>query len=121
MEFASGQIGILETALAFSGDDKAPKSKLEVTGRTDTSTTFTFSINEPANVYYTLDGSRPTLSSPKLVSSGMREGSQQITVNKTTQVRWFSVDIAGNVENDYKPAGNNNNYKQEKVEVRKVR
>jgi hypothetical protein len=121
MEFASGQIGILETALAFSGDDKAPKSKLEVTGRTDTSATFTFSINEPANVYYTLDGSRPTRNSPKLVSSGMREGTQQLTINKTTQVRWFSVDIAGNVENNYKPDGKNNNYRQEKVEVRKVR
>ena len=51
----------------------------------------------------------------------MREGSQQITVNTTTQVSWFSVDIAGNVENNYKPAGNNDNYKKEKVEVRKVR
>ncbi|MFC7640636.1 hypothetical protein ACFQX6_06185 [Streptosporangium lutulentum] len=51
----------------------------------------------------------------------MREGSQQLTVNKSTQVRWFSIDIASNVENNYKPNGNSNNYKQEKVEVRKVR
>ncbi|WP_405149910.1 M14 family metallopeptidase [Sphaerisporangium sp. NBC_01403] len=121
MEFASGQIAILEVARAFADDKQNPSSKLDVTGRTDTTTTFTFKIDEPANVYYTLDGSRPTLTSQKLTSSGMREGSQQITVGKTTEVHWFAVDIAGNVEKNYRPDGNGNNYMKEKVEVRKVR
>jgi X-Pro dipeptidyl-peptidase len=33
----------------------------------------------------------------------MREGASSITVDKTTEVKWFSVDIAGNVENGYNP------------------
>ncbi|MFG1754050.1 chitobiase/beta-hexosaminidase C-terminal domain-containing protein [Streptosporangium sandarakinum] len=121
MEFASGQIAILEVAKAFADDRERPGSDLKVTGRTGTSTTFTFEVDEPANVYYTLDGSRPTLSSPKLAAAGMREGAQRITVEKTTEVRWFAVDIAGNVEKNYKPEGNGNNYRKEKVEVRGTR
>ncbi|MFJ2033784.1 M14 family zinc carboxypeptidase [Streptosporangium sp. NPDC087985] len=112
MEFASGQIGILEVARAFAEDRQRPESDLKVTGRTDTSTTFTFTTNEPANVYYTLDGSRPTLNSAKLAAAGIREGAQQITLDKTTEVRWFAVDIAGNVEK---------NYRKEEVEVHKAR
>ncbi|MFF0248491.1 M14 family zinc carboxypeptidase [Streptosporangium sandarakinum] len=121
MEFASGQIAILEVAKAFADDRERPGSDLKVTDRTGTSTTFTFEVDEPANVYYTLDGSRPTLNSPKLAAAGMREGAQRITVEKTTEVRWFAVDIAGNVEKNYKPEGNGNNHRKEKVEVRGTR
>jgi hypothetical protein len=121
MEFANGQIAILEVARSFSDDRDRPKSKLEVIGRTDTSATFTFQTDEPANVYYTLDGSRPTLNSPKLAAAGMREGAQQITVDKTTEVHWFAVDIAGNVEDNYKPDGGSKDYRQETVKVRDVR
>jgi hypothetical protein len=121
MEFSSGQIAILEVARAFADDKERPESDLKVTGRTDTSTTFTFTLDEPANVYYTLDGGRPTLSSPKLTAAGMREGPQQLTVDKTTEVHWFSVDIAGNVERNYRPDGHGDNYRRERVEVREVR
>ncbi|WP_424534904.1 OmpL47-type beta-barrel domain-containing protein [Sphaerisporangium viridialbum] len=118
MEFANGQIAILEVARAFADDHERPESDLKITSRTDTSTTFTFKINEPANVYYTLDGSRPTLNSLKLASAGMRESAQQITVDKTTEVSWFAVDIAGNVEKNYKPDGNGKNYNKETVKVK---
>ncbi|GAA3819665.1 M14 family zinc carboxypeptidase [Sphaerisporangium flaviroseum] len=117
MEFATGQIAILEVARAFAADKDRPDSRLKVTGRTGTSATFTFEIDEPANVYYTLDGSRPTLSSPKLTSSGMREGTQQLTVTRTTDVHWFAVDIAGNVERNYRPDGHGGNYRSQKVVV----
>ncbi|MFC4588477.1 M14 family metallopeptidase [Sphaerisporangium corydalis] len=119
MEFAGGQIAILEVARAFSKDKDRPESRLQVTGRTPASATFTFSIDEPANLYYTLDGSRPTLHSTKLTSSGAREGTQRITVNATTEVRWFSVDIAGNVERGYRPDGGGGGYRKERVEVGK--
>ncbi|GES13255.1 hypothetical protein Amac_068520 [Acrocarpospora macrocephala] len=117
MEFANGQIAILEVARAFSQDRRRPDSKLRITGGTGTSTSFTFLTNEPANVYYTLDGSRPTLNSPKLTAAGMREGAGQITVNQTVEVRFFAVDIAGNVENNYQPDGNGNNYNDKRVKV----
>ncbi|MEV0154912.1 hypothetical protein AB0H57_14360 [Micromonospora sp. NPDC050686] len=47
----------------------------------------------------------------------MREGNQTLTVNGTTTVNWFSVDIAGNVESNYKPDGNSKNYNKQKVTV----
>ena|GEM_PF-4754358 len=96
---------------------KRPVSKLKITGRTATSATFVFEVDKPANVYYTLDGRRPTFDSRKLWAAGRREGTRQITVDKTTEVSWFSVDVAGNVEKNYKPTGNGKNYNRETVKV----
>ncbi|WP_432925088.1 M14 family metallopeptidase [Microbispora sp. CA-135349] len=120
MEFSNGQIGILEVAQMYQKDKQKPESKLVVAGETDGSTTFTFTVDEPANVYYTLDGSRPTLSSPKLTSSGMREGAAKISVDKTTEVHWFAMDLAGNTENGYKPDGNGKKYNTQTVTVREA-
>jgi hypothetical protein len=117
MEFANGQIGILDVALAYEKDKKSPKSTLSVTEQGDTSAKFTFKVNEPATIYYTIDGSRPTLNSPKLKAAGLREGPELITVTKTTDVKWFSVDIAGNVENHYKPDGKDTKYRHQTVSV----
>jgi chitobiase/beta-hexosaminidase-like protein len=117
MEFANGQVAILEAALAYAKDREPPRSDLVVTDRQGGATTFTFSVNEPATVYYTLDGSRPTLTSPKLRSAGQREGAETITVTRTTEVHWFAVDIAGNVEQRYRPDGTDDNYRHETVTV----
>ncbi|SDZ32836.1 Chitobiase/beta-hexosaminidase C-terminal domain-containing protein [Micromonospora pattaloongensis] len=117
MEFASGQIAILEVAQAFAADKQRPVSKLKVTGKAAGAKTFTFAIDEPANIYYTLDGSRPTFNSTKLTASGMREGAQQITITGKTMVNWFAVDIAGNVENNYKPDGTRHNYNSQTLYV----
>jgi len=117
MEFANGQIGILEVALAYENDKKAPRSTLSITAHDAASTRFTFGVNEPATVYYTLDGSTPTLNSPKLKSAGLREGPESITVDKTTEVKWFSVDIAGNIERNYKPDGTDRRYRHQVVTV----
>jgi hypothetical protein len=118
MEFANGQIAILEVALAYTRDHEPPASELVVRDQQDGSTAFSFTTGEPATVYYTLDGSRPTLSSPKLRAAGTREGPESITVTATTEVKWFSVDIAGNVERRYRPDGTDNNYRHETVTVR---
>jgi hypothetical protein len=117
MEFANGQIGILEVALAYEKDKKAPESTLAVTGQDAGSTRFTFKVDEPRTVYYTPDGSRPTLKSPKLKAAGLREGPETITITKTTEVKWFSVDIAGNIENHYKPDGEDTRYRHQTVSV----
>ncbi|MFF3664908.1 M14 family metallopeptidase [Microtetraspora malaysiensis] len=117
MEFSSGQVAILEVARGYANDHKQPSSELKITGKSADSTSFTFAVDEPANIYYTLDGSRPTLSSPKLTAAGMREGAQQITVGTTTEVHWFAVDIAGNTEKNYKPDGNGKNYNKARVVV----
>ncbi|NHC45502.1 M14 family zinc carboxypeptidase [Motilibacter aurantiacus] len=110
MEYANGQLGIVDVALSFQLDATAPESALQVTSRTATSTTFTVSTSEPATVHYTLDGSRPTLASPKLQAAGLREGAQSLTVTTGTTVNWFAVDPRGNVENGYAPAGTGAGY-----------
>ncbi|MFD0855895.1 M14 family zinc carboxypeptidase, partial [Actinomadura adrarensis] len=115
MEFANGKIAILEVALAYAKDRTPPRSTLAVTGRDGTGTKFTFQHSEPATIYYTLDGSRPTLGSRKLQISGMREQAETITITRTTEVKWFAVDIAGNVENRYRPDGNGHNYRRQIV------
>ncbi|SBT55052.1 Chitobiase/beta-hexosaminidase C-terminal domain-containing protein [Micromonospora narathiwatensis] len=117
MEFANGNIGILEVARAYATDKIQPKSTVKIVSQQPGATTFTFTTSEPANVYYTLDGSRPTFNSPKLALAGMREGVQNLTVNSNTTINWFSVDIAGNVESNYKPDGNGKNYNKQTVTV----
>ncbi|MFI6328544.1 M14 family zinc carboxypeptidase [Micromonospora chersina] len=117
MEFANGNIAILEVARAYATDKIQPKTSLKIVKQEAGATAFTFSTSEPANVYYTLDGSRPTYSSAKLALAGMREGVQNITVNSDTTVNWFSIDIAGNVEGNYKPDGEGKNFNEQRVAV----
>ena len=117
MEFANGDIGILEVARAYATDHVQPSSAVRIVKQEPGATTFTFGTSEPSNVYYTLDGSRPTYGSPKLALAGMREGVQTITVNSTTTVNWFSIDIAGNVESNYNPDVEGTNYNKATVAV----
>ncbi|HEY1106644.1 MAG TPA: chitobiase/beta-hexosaminidase C-terminal domain-containing protein, partial [Agromyces sp.] len=66
--------------------------------------------------FYTLDGSKPTLSSTMYASAGVREGAETLTVPSGTRINWFSVDAAGNVEKNYQPDGNNgSNYNRTTV------
>ncbi len=98
MEFSSGQIAILDVAKKYAADQTAPVSEVLVKSKSPGTTTFTFKTDEPANVYYTLDGSEPTTSSRKLGFNAYREGAEHLTINAKTTVRWFAVDISGNAE-----------------------
>ena len=62
-----------------------------------------FETSEPATVYYTTDGSRPTVYSPRYKATEFREPGETFHVTETTTFRWFSVDTAGNVERGYDP------------------
>jgi hypothetical protein len=49
-----------------------------------------FEVTEMCDTYYTLDGTTPTTASAKFV--------EPITLNSTTTLKYFSVDLAGNTE-----------------------
>ena len=78
-----------------------------------------FDTNEPATVYYTTDGSRPTLQSPRYKQTEFREPGETLWVEQTTTFKWFSVDAAGNVENNYDPANpaTQDNYRSATINI----
>ena len=97
LEFAAGNYGLLESALAYASDTTPPQ--VDMTGprasRTPIDTTFQF-VNEPSVIRYTTDGSAPTASSPVWDSTGPREPGQVFHITSTTTFRWLATDIKGN-------------------------
>ena len=108
MEFSNGLTGLFEVALAYGNDVVPPRSRAELTDKG-----VIFPANEPVTVHYTLDGSRPTYSSPMVQSAGLREGPQPVALpSGRTTVKWFTVDAAGNVERNYDPNGHGDQYRK---------
>jgi hypothetical protein len=108
MEFANGWYGIFEVAQAYELDSTAPKSTPNVDGKGSYSgpVDVLWQTSEPATIYYTTDGSRPTLSSPTVQQDGVRGGALPVTLTaKRTVLQWFSVDEKGNIEGGYDPNG----------------
>ncbi|GGA92852.1 M14 family metallopeptidase [Ornithinibacillus halotolerans] len=111
MEFANGLIGLLEVALANANDETNPETTLVPEGGIyDGPVDIEFEMSEPATVYYTLDGSKPTMDSAAVMVGGTRDLMESITIEETSVIKWFSVDAAGNIENDYNPNGDDTNY-----------
>ena len=104
MEFSNGLVELLRVARDFDKDSKRPTSTLAVTpSPTEGTVSVRFDVSEPAAVFYTLDGSRPTFDSTLYASAGIREGAETLTVPVGAKVHWFSVDAAGNIERNYRP------------------
>ena len=98
LEFAAGNIGLLESAYAYSRDFLPPRVRMTNTGtsRGPVETTFEF-VNEPSVIHYTMDGSRPTEQSPVWDATGPREPGEVFHIDETTTIRWRAEDIRGNV------------------------
>lgn len=121
MEFSNGLEELMRVAYDWSRDNSPPKSRLlPGEGRYNGPQEMNFTTpSEPAIIYYTLDGSRPTYANAlRLVSQGARQGAAPIMISSTTTVNWFSVDMAGNVEKKYNPDNpNSNNYHSERIVI----
>ncbi|HSJ60304.1 MAG TPA: M14 family metallopeptidase [Jiangellaceae bacterium] len=113
MEFANGLVELMRVARNFDTDYQRPESTIVVSeSSTAGMVNMKFETTEPAAVFYTLDGSVPTLSSTLYGSAGIREAGELLTVPEGTIVHWFSVDAAGNVEQNYRPDGKSKNFRK---------
>ncbi|QUX24667.1 MULTISPECIES: M14 family metallopeptidase [Nocardiopsis] len=113
MEYADGLYAMLGVALEYQRDRYRPRSSASPRAGAHTGPVeVAFDTNEPAEIYYTLDGSRPDYDSPRLNLTGVRGGLETLTLEETTTVHWFAVDIAGNVEGGYDPDGNARNHRR---------
>ncbi|WP_229402363.1 M14 family metallopeptidase [Micromonospora okii] len=110
-EFANGLVELMRVARDFDRDRRRPDSRLSLApGATPGTVDVRFEVSEPAAVFYTLDGGRPTYASTLYGSAGIREGGETLTVPAGTTIHWFSVDAAGNVEKNYRPDGHGKNF-----------
>lgn len=103
MEFANGLVELMRVAHNFDKDHTRPESALSVSpSSTPGMVNVKFDVSEPAAVFYRLDGGIPTYDESTLyASAGIREGAETLTVPVGTTIHWFSVDAAGNIENNY--------------------
>jgi len=121
MEYANGIMEMFRIAAEWGKDKKDPTSDLVPGGgRFNRPVDVHFETSEPATIYYTTDGSRPTLQSPRYEATEFREPGQVFHVTETTTFHWFSVDAAGNVEKNYDPDKNHgNNYRTATITISK--
>ncbi len=104
MEYANGIMEMFRVAADWGNDKKKPTSELVPgKGKYRGSVDVRFETSEPATIYYTTDGSRPTLDSPRYKATEFREPGQVFRITETTTFNWFSVDASGNVEKGYDP------------------
>ena len=97
LEFAAGNFGLFESALAYEYDNEPPQVDMSGSrfSQQPIETSFKW-LNEPSVVYYTLDGSAPTFASPKWERERLRGPGERFLFEETTTVRWLAVDVAGN-------------------------
>jgi zinc carboxypeptidase/chitobiase/beta-hexosaminidase-like protein len=107
MEYTNGVMEMFRIAQEWGKDRQWATSELVPGGGTYPGPVdVQFETSEPATVYYTTDGTRPTLESTRYKETAFREGPEKLRVSETTTFKWFSVDTAGNIERDYNPERN---------------
>jgi hypothetical protein len=117
MEFANGLLELVRVAYDYGKDHQRPNTSLVVVDSGDGWAEVSFDRSEPATIFYTLDGSRPTFASDQIGSAGIRQLDETLTLTDDTTVQWFSIDAAGNIEGNYNPDGNGQNFNQTDVTV----
>jgi hypothetical protein len=117
MEYSNGVMEMFRIAADYGKDFSWATSRLVKGAPIEAGVPVTFETDEPSTVYYTTDGSRPTFGSSRYNVRAFREGGETLVVTETTTFHWFSVDSAGNIEQNYDPTGNASNYRKQTVKV----
>jgi hypothetical protein len=98
MEFANGNYALLESALAYGNDTSPPVVDTVVTADGKAPMySVKFSSNEASSIYYTTDGSTPTLQSTEWKPNRPRELPDPLYLAPGTKVSWIARDFKGNV------------------------
>lgn len=117
-EFANGLVEMARVALDYERDDVPPVTTVEVTdSATEGKVNVRFDTNEPAAIFYTLDGTVPSLQSTRYDAAGLRDtNGELLKVDEGTEIHWIAVDSRGNVERHFVP-GTDGNYRTWIAEV----
>jgi hypothetical protein len=97
MEFASGNYGLLKEALRYARDTEAPVVTATGDAVSNQPQKVRFISNEAASIYYTTDGSTPTLESTEWVPPRARALPLPVEITESTTLRWIAKDYKGNV------------------------
>lgn len=106
MEYGNGLMELVRVARDLDMDVTPPETTLEVTETAGdpTKVNVRFVTNEPADVRYTVGGTRPTEASTLIDPGPLRTGGETVVVDKGSSIFFYATDPAGNVEAGYDPA-----------------
>jgi len=96
MEYASGNFGMLDAAMAYGADTTAPV--VQATGKSPANVTqeVKFTSNEASSIYYTTDGSTPTTASTEWKPNRARALPLPVNITDDATLKWIAVDFKGN-------------------------
>lgn len=98
MEFADGVYELLQAAFDYAHDVTAPAVGITVQRPQGSGTAVvTFDADDAADVYYTTDGSAPTLASTRWTPPVPGAARPPLVITQATTLRWIAADVKGNV------------------------